>query len=751
MEGDKGVALAPVPSRVPRLRHNTPSLLVLLLVVVFVIVSRFWVLGDKPFHHDESLFASHAYHLSRTGDYDYDKVLHGPFLIDATALIFRIAGDSDATARLCVAICGVLLLFVVWRLRDCLGNLAAFLAVAFLAASPTLLFFSRFNRNDVPFALAAMTFLLCVIRFLQHGRLRHWFLALLAATWMICIKETYLIFLFTAATYVIGVALVERMADRPSSTGQVFVRFTDKRPRFRRAFALTTLQGLAVGLVIIVALFTTFFQHLEHVDGPFEAIRYWSGQHAEQRIFGEWHYHIPIIAMYEFLAVALVVWGVARALRRASWLRGKIAWGWLVWSVVLLAVLWPYRFPEEIKNVLHMTRGWHLWLAIQVFALIAAACTVLVTEGRRIEAFFLWWTLGSFLAYSYAGEKVPWVSVHIVLPMIVAAALFLQEIVQTASYKNTASDGEEGERPSPKSITLASAMRPLAEYARSSFPRTLVSAILLAAFVATVGVGLRLSFVNSADPAERHVYTHTTVDYKAMVEDVHDMAAATSDIPLERFPIFVAGHSIWPAVWYLRRWNLQRPKDPPEGGDVNDPSLLPPEAALRPAPLFVLDEYLDPQNNKEHALSRYPGLTRTHVIRRVPFREWWHQEELFVTFTRLFDIWIALVPKQYRVAPLTDADGRPVGWIGDRGGLPDMTIADAVEASRRAWRVIYDYLVYRHDFDPYRSPYPTRDHMAVLLFVRKDIYKKWTRLGGRHHPGRSRFVRRSPPTKTVLR
>jgi len=696
--------------------------LILGAIVAFVLATRFWTLGAKPFHHDESMFASYAFHLRMTGDYDYNPVLHGPFLEDISALIFRLFGDSNTTARLWSALAGTLLLLAVWRLRNPLGNRVAGLAVAFLAVSPTLLFYSRFDRNDVPFTLAAMIFVLFVVRFVQYGRPRCWFLALLAVAWMICIKETYVIFLYAAASFVVGVGLVEGALGRPSSLRARIAELARQHHGFWLGFMVTTAVGVAAGVFLTALLYSTGFRHPEHVAGPLEALRYWKSQHAEQRIFGEFHYYASILIVYEFLFLALFVWGIARTLRRAGWLGGWIAWGWAIWSAVLLAVLWPYTLSPEFARLTHMTRGWHLWLAVEVFALGAAACTVLVIERRWLEGVFVWWTVVSFLAYSYAGEKVPWLAVHIVFPMTVTAAIFAQELLSRTGWKpvsdhrlsvhNQSAAGQAG--------GLGTGRQPVLLW------RGLGFAFLVVGFVATVGVSLRLCFVNNANPAERHVYTHTTADYTAMVADIQDIVTRTHSGPIGDFPLILQGDSLWPGQWYFRRWQAMRP------GPI-----------VPNAPIIVVDEYLDPLHRDVHALSRYPWLLQTHVVRRVPFREWWHQEMLLPTVARLSDIWMALVPKQYRNAPVSDAYGRPIGLIGDREGLPNMTIADEITASQHAWRDVYDYLVYRRDFDPYRSPYPTRNYMSVLLCVEKNLYKQWTHLGGRHQPARSRFVRRA--------
>jgi len=710
------------------LRYDAAGVAAMLAIAAFVVATRFWALGEKPFHHDESMFAHRAYFLATRGDYNFEPILHGPFLEDVTAAIFRVVGDSDATARLWSAIAGTLLLVLVWRLRDVLGIAAAWSAVVLLAVSPTLLFYSRFNRNDVSFALAATATLFCAVRFLRSGRLRWWFLGLLSAAWMVCIKENYVIFFFTAASYFVALAAVEQASGHGAEIRAAVRRLVfDGERRRAAAFSAATILGLATGAFLIVLLFTTFFNHPEHWDGPIEAIRYWAGQNREQRIYGDFHYYIPLALIYEFVPLALLVWGVGRALRRARWFRGWVAWGWAAWSALLLAALWGYRFPREFEQLTHMSRGWHLWLAVEVFALGGAAFAVLVGEGRRLDAFFLWWTLTAFLAYSYAGEKVPWISVHIFFPMAVTAGIFAREIARDALGGNRAAATE------PSRPTLGEALRPFALWGRSGFGRLLISAAIVAGVAFTAFSAVRLSFENEADPAERHVYTHTTPDYKAMVEDIRDMAARLYKGPTRRFPVFVEGASQWPAEWYFRRFLLIRPQ-----------KTLPPPATLRRLPILVFDEYLDREHRKEPALARWPWLLETHVVRRVPFREWWHQRPLQVTVRRLPYIWMALVPKQYRRARITDALGRPTGPVGDPGGLSDMTVADEIGASRRAWRCLLDYWIFRWDFDPYRSPYRTRDYMAVLFCVRKDFCRKWLRAGGRFHPSRARRVRRLP-------
>ena len=44
------------------------------------------------------------------------------------------------------------------------------------------------------------------------------------------------------------------------------------------------------------------------------------------------------------------------------------------------------------------------------------------------------WVFTSLLAYSIAGEKMPWLTVHIALPMILVSGWFFGNIIETFDW-----------------------------------------------------------------------------------------------------------------------------------------------------------------------------------------------------------------------------------------------------------------------------------------------------------------------------
>ena len=97
-------------------------------IILLAAILRFWGLGDKPLHHDESLHAYYSLQLMKNdlqnwfscfngtnaGCYRYDPLLHGPFQFHAIALMYQISqwlhapdnGVNTTTVRLAAATLG---------------------------------------------------------------------------------------------------------------------------------------------------------------------------------------------------------------------------------------------------------------------------------------------------------------------------------------------------------------------------------------------------------------------------------------------------------------------------------------------------------------------------------------------------------------------------------------------------------------------------------------------------------------------
>ena len=173
-----------------------------LAVVIVALAMRLWELGGRTMHYDEAIHLHFAWRLAESGggflgwpwvfgtDYIHSPWMHGPFQIEFTALVFRIFGDTEVTARLGYVLFGTALVAVPYFLRDYLGRAGALLAAVMLTLSPTLLYFSRFGRNDIIMAFFAASLLVLMWRYVNEGHRRYLYLASAILALMFATKET---------------------------------------------------------------------------------------------------------------------------------------------------------------------------------------------------------------------------------------------------------------------------------------------------------------------------------------------------------------------------------------------------------------------------------------------------------------------------------------------------------------------------------------------------------------------------------
>ena len=161
-----------------------------MLLVLAALGMRLWELDGRAMHYDEAIHVHYAWRLANLEEYIHAPWMHGPFQIEFTALIMRLLGDSDFTARLGYVLFGSALVGLPYFLRDHLGRTGALLTGVMLALSPVLLYFSRFGRNDIIMAFWATALLVLMWRYAHEGRQRYLYLASAVLAFMFATKET---------------------------------------------------------------------------------------------------------------------------------------------------------------------------------------------------------------------------------------------------------------------------------------------------------------------------------------------------------------------------------------------------------------------------------------------------------------------------------------------------------------------------------------------------------------------------------
>ena len=176
-----------------------------LLILLVTIALRFYALDLKLFHHDEAIHAWFSYRLLTEGIYTYDPMYHGPFLYYTAAGMFSLFGDSDLVGRLLPAIFGTALVALVYPIYK-LGYLdkkQALIAALFLAVSPNMVYFSRFLRNDIYIAVFSMVLLVALLYYFDRHKVQYMLIAGAAAGLGMSTKENMPIILLTFGVYLL--------------------------------------------------------------------------------------------------------------------------------------------------------------------------------------------------------------------------------------------------------------------------------------------------------------------------------------------------------------------------------------------------------------------------------------------------------------------------------------------------------------------------------------------------------------------
>ncbi|MDF1558418.1 MAG: TIGR03663 family protein [ANME-2 cluster archaeon] len=358
---------------------NKPDLIIFLAIVIAATALRLYQLDVRPFHHDEAAVGSFTYKLFTNGNYVYNPVFHGPFLYFLTASVFTILGDTVFASRLVPALTGVGMVLLVYPFRHYLGRLGWLITAAFFAFSPSFLYYSRFFRNDIFITFFTLTAVICAAKYFEKKnnptRLIYIAIGSAALGLSVIAKEnayvTLALFAFPVGVYVLY---------------RIWSGYHTRHERYdtialieKNMFNFLMDAGLfvVVFLAIFVVFYSYFFKDLEAVKGAtFSAFSHWYEMHEMERIGGPPYYYFPLLFLYE-LPIAL------------------------------------FAFVGSIEY----------------------AARFIKTRDDPIMAFVVYWLAASLAAYSYLGEKVPWLILHPLLPAILIAGAYLGETLPSLKQR----------------------------------------------------------------------------------------------------------------------------------------------------------------------------------------------------------------------------------------------------------------------------------------------------------------------------
>ncbi len=309
-------------------------------------------------------------------------------------------------------------------------------------------------------------------------------------------------------------------------------------------------QNAGLFYLIFTVFYTTFFSNGSgFFSGLVGSLGYWLAQQGVQRGGQPWYYYLLVqIPLYEYLPFLASLVGVGYLLRGKPQMPSETA------------------DPQEEE----------IQANVRLFPLLA-----------------FYWSVMSIIAYTIAGEKMPWLTVHIALPLILLGgwglgrlveglpdgmwrqpetwqALALELVFLLSAFRATGS--LLGETPPFQGKDLAAlqttgnfvvaliaaavSLWALVRLRVQTLWRTTVVAFfaLLAAF--TVHTAFQATYRNYDQANEYLVYAHSARGVKDVMARVEDLSLRLTDgLDIE---VAYDDDTSWPLTWYLRHYRNQR-------------------------------------------------------------------------------------------------------------------------------------------------------------------------------------------------
>ncbi len=606
------------------------------VVLLTALVTRLWALDARVMSHDESLHVYYAWQLAGGKGFAHNPMMHGPFLFEATALMNVLFGANDFTSRLVPVILGIFIVVAIPPLlKPWLGRIGALATSLLLLVSPYILYYSRYIRHDIQVIAWMLLLVVAIFRYLHYQRERDLTLVAVALALMFTTMEITFIYLaifagFLALRVVITNGLHWHMVRRSAEfdvliiiatlgaffsapialllLNPIWIRFSGApfvemsmlsgqgiewaaSPAGPRLWGLLALFAIGAGVVgwwwggkrwlklagtflaITMTLFTTFFTNPAGLGSGFiGSLGYWLAQQEVARGGQPWYYYLIVFPLYEYLPLL---------------------------GGVLAALYYLVRRKS------------------------------LSTFSRAFVPFGLWWAGLLFIALSLAGEKMPWLSTHLVVPFILLTGWWIGQVLE-----GTWSWGRNlGER-------LGTIGRGAALSATAVF-------LLL-----TLRTSFAANYVNYDYTTEFIGYAHGAPGVKWVMADIEAIANHTG--AGRELKVAYDDEVSWPMVWYLRDF----PKQAFFGAEPNREALAAPVVIAGSKNWAKVEAFL---GNRYH---RFEVIFRWWPLEDYKDLTWERLRNAFTSPAMRTAIWDILWARDYtRYAELTNQQlSPPADW-----------------------------------------------------------------------------------------
>ncbi len=431
------------------------------------------------------------------------------------------------------------------------------------------------------------------------------------------------------------------------------------------AFALSILLGwlwdwetwwhcAVIFWVPFIVLFTTIFTNPDgFFTGVLGSLGYWLEQQGVQRGSQPWYYYllvqIPIYEFLPFLGMFLAIFLGLPLLRHSSRKASVIEMPTEPddWLAFLSA-------PQEVPQVSPAQGIFEAMARVESKRMFSERENVLPFGAPFFRTVFYWltgWSVLSIIAFSLAGERMPWLTYHLTWPMILLSGWGLGYLIESTDW-----EGMRHARPwsllglsfvfvSSGSMALARATGPIPPFQGNELAQLQATNAFLLPFLVAIGSGIaiwhiaqswkiehlwrlvtlsfyallailtaraafRAAYINYDNATEFLVYAHSATGVKEVMRQIEEISRRTTgglNIALAYDASAPDTGVSWPFVWYLRDYTNQQSFDVPT-------------RALRERVAVIVDQ----KNFDKIEIALGDGYYRFDYIRM-----WWPMQDYF--------------------------------------------------------------------------------------------------------------------------
>lgn len=388
---------------------------ILLVLVAFII--RLIDLGHRAMSHDESLHAQYSWYLSNGLNYEHNPMMHGPLLFHLNGFLYSFLPGTDFVSLLIPAFWGTGCVALLFLFRRWFGIAGAFTGALLVCFEPTHLFYSRYLRNDITVSFFTLLMLWAILDYRETKKSRSLIWLGVGLGFQFVTKETC----FILGTVFGFACVVLAMIETKKASFFVWAKSLLSHPFFHCA-ALLLLLALPFAGSLLHPLLGWDPLDNRTSSGQIRILGIAGGILTASILAGSVYFYFQ--KRLRAFAEAMGLFWILQILLYTTLLTNP-AQGMASGVAGSLG----YWLSQHEVNRGNPDPFFYVTLLLLYTPVLLLAGSLTLRWIKRPPVAYLWiFFLGNLFIYSWAGERMPWLLMHITLPLCLLSGIAISSL-----------------------------------------------------------------------------------------------------------------------------------------------------------------------------------------------------------------------------------------------------------------------------------------------------------------------------------